>query len=61
MRFLAGSKINDIQVKLNSNYESNVKNDNVSITLGFEDGSFGTIHYISNGGYGFPKERLKFM
>ena len=60
MRFLAGSQINDIQVKkLNSNYESNVKNDNVSITLGFEDGSFGTIHYISNGGYGFPKERLE--
>ena len=60
MRFLAGSQINDIQVKkLNSNYESNVKNDNVSITLGFEDGSFGTIHYISNGGYSFPKERLE--
>lgn len=58
MRHLAGSSVNDMHVmKLNSKYDS--KNDNVSITLGFADGSFGTIHYISNGGYAFPKERLE--
>ena len=60
MRHLAGSSVNDMHVmKLNSKYDSNSKNDNVSITLGFADGSFGTIHYISNGGYAFPKERLE--
>src|SRR5690606_32546615 len=26
---------------------------------GFEDGSFGTIHYLANGGASFPKERIE--
>lgn len=33
--------------------------DKASITLGFEDGSFGTIHYLANGGASFPKERIE--
>jgi predicted dehydrogenase/threonine dehydrogenase-like Zn-dependent dehydrogenase len=32
--------------------------DNASITLEFEDGSVGTIHYLANGHKAFPKERL---
>jgi predicted dehydrogenase len=33
--------------------------DNASITLGFEDGSFGTIMYLANGSASFPKERIE--
>ena len=35
------------------------KNENVTITLKFSDGSQGTIHYFSNGHVSFPKERLE--
>lgn len=31
----------------------------VSITLGFTDGSFGTVFYLANGAASFPKERVK--
>jgi len=31
--------------------------ENVSMQLSFADGSFGTIHYLANGGKAFPKER----
>jgi predicted dehydrogenase len=33
--------------------------DIASITLGFEDGSFGTILYFANGAASFPKERIE--
>ena len=33
--------------------------DQSSITLGFENGSFGTILYLSNGASSFPKERVE--
>ena len=36
-----------------------VRDDKVSITLSFSDGSFGTIHYFANGGKAFPKERIE--
>lgn len=32
--------------------------DTVSITLGFADGSIGSVNYFANGGKAFPKERL---
>jgi hypothetical protein len=31
----------------------------VALSLRFEDGSLGTIHYLANGHKGFPKERLE--
>jgi len=31
----------------------------VSFTLGFSDGSFGTVHYLANGNKSFPKERIE--
>jgi predicted dehydrogenase len=52
--FLAGSSINSIQVKKLSN-----KDDVAVIVLGFEDGSWGTIHYVANGSSQFPKERIE--
>jgi predicted dehydrogenase len=36
-----------------------ITNDKSTITLAFEDGSIGTIHYFSNGGNTFPKERVE--
>jgi predicted dehydrogenase/threonine dehydrogenase-like Zn-dependent dehydrogenase len=36
-----------------------VFDDKVSINLSFDDGSIGTIHYLSNGSKKFPKERIE--
>ncbi len=36
-----------------------IRDDKVSLTLAFEDGSFGTVHYLANGHKSFPKERLE--
>ena len=33
--------------------------DKAAITLGFADGSFGTIFYLANGASDFPKERIE--
>ena len=33
--------------------------DVVTLTVSFDDGSMGTVHYFSNGDEGFPKERLE--
>lgn len=36
-----------------------LKSDNATLSLKFEDGSLGTIHYLANGHKAFPKERLE--
>jgi predicted dehydrogenase/threonine dehydrogenase-like Zn-dependent dehydrogenase len=60
MRHLIGHKINDFTATMIGNLPGvQVKEDKVSITLSFEDGSFGTIHYLANGGSAFPKERIE--
>ncbi|MCG9683941.1 bi-domain-containing oxidoreductase [Vibrio sp. Isolate23] len=60
MRFLAGSKIVDFNaVCMGDSPGIAIKEDKASITLSFEDGSFGTIHYFANGGKSFPKERIE--
>ena len=58
LRFLAGHKIKSY------NFTGFTKtgltsSDCGSMTLTFEDGSLGTIHYVSNGHRSFPKERLE--
>jgi predicted dehydrogenase len=55
LRFLAGSRITNHQV---TRMDSNT-NDSVSISLKFEDGSMGVVHYLANGSKAFPKERLE--
>ncbi len=55
LRFLAG-------VPLASWQRAGMKSsthDTVSLQLGFEDGSIGTVHYYANGSKAFPKERLE--
>jgi predicted dehydrogenase/threonine dehydrogenase-like Zn-dependent dehydrogenase len=60
MRHLIGHKITNFQATMMGNVPGiEVREDKASITLSFEDGSFGTIHYLSNGGSAFPKERIE--
>jgi predicted dehydrogenase/threonine dehydrogenase-like Zn-dependent dehydrogenase len=60
MRFLAGSPIVSIQARRMGDAPGvAITEDKASITLGFEDGSFGTIMYLANGAASFPKERVE--
>lgn len=60
MRFLAESPIVSLQARRMGNAPGmEVTEDKASITLGFEDGSFGTIMYLANGAASFPKERIE--
>jgi predicted dehydrogenase len=60
MRFLTGSKIESFNaVKIGFNDHVVVTEDKAIITLTFEDGSIGSIHYFANGGKSFPKERVE--
>ena len=60
MRFLAGSPIVSVQTRrLGDTPGMVITEDKASITLGFEDGSFGTILYLANGAASFPKERVE--
>lgn len=60
MRHLAGSCVVSVQARRMGDSPSvAVTEDKASITLGFEDGSFGTILYLANGAASFPKERVE--
>jgi predicted dehydrogenase/threonine dehydrogenase-like Zn-dependent dehydrogenase len=60
MRFLAGSPIVSAQARrMGEAPGMAITEDKASITLGFEDGSFGTILYLANGFASFPKERVE--
>ncbi|WP_296673470.1 bi-domain-containing oxidoreductase [Sulfuricaulis sp.] len=60
MRFLAGSEIVSIQPRRMGDAPGvAITEDKAAITLGFADGSFGTIHYLANGAASFPKERIE--
>ncbi len=60
MRFLAGSKIISVQVcRMGDSPVLAVAEDKATLVLGFEDGSFGSIHYFANGAASFPKERIE--
>lgn len=60
MRFLVGAPITAFSGRRMGDSDAVViAEDKASITLGFADGSFGTIHYLANGGASFPKERIE--
>ncbi len=60
MRFLADAEIVSVQARrMGDAAGTGVTEDKAAITLGFADGSFGTIHYLANGGAAFPKERIE--
>lgn len=60
MRFLAASPIVHISARrMGDTRHVGIVEDKASITLGFADGSFGTIMYLANGSPAFPKERVE--
>jgi predicted dehydrogenase/threonine dehydrogenase-like Zn-dependent dehydrogenase len=60
LRFLTGASISSIQAQMiGAASDIAVREDKVTFTLGFADGSFGTVHYLANGHKSFPKERLE--
>jgi len=60
MRYLAGSRIVSVHARRIGEHPAlDVTEDKAVITLGFADGSMGTIHYLANGGKVFPKERIE--
>ncbi|SEO25586.1 bi-domain-containing oxidoreductase [Pseudomonas sp. NFACC39-1] len=60
MRFLAGHAIVSVQARGFGRVEGlESTEDKAAITLGFADGSFGTILYLANGAASFPKERIE--
>ena len=60
MRFLVGHAITDHHAMMMGDAPGvEVRDDKVSINLSFADGSFGTIHYLANGGKAFQKERIE--
>jgi predicted dehydrogenase/threonine dehydrogenase-like Zn-dependent dehydrogenase len=60
LRFLIGHPITGVQAtRLGGTDGDTVRDDKMSFTLTFADGSFGTIHYLANGHRAFPKERLE--
>ena len=58
LRFLAGAPIVSVAAMGLENGTQR-PDENMSVTLRFEDGSIGTVHYLANGHKGYPKERLE--
>lgn len=60
MQYLAGSQIVSVQARrMGDTPGMAISADKAVITLGFADGSLGTIHYLANGAASFPKERIE--
>ena len=60
LRYLAGHSITGVQVTVIGGGDAvAVRDDKVTATLRFADGSFGTVHYLANGHKSFPKERVE--
>lgn len=60
LRCLAGAPIrHHYAVALGRQPSLEVTDDKTTITLAFDNGSVGVIHYFANGHRGFPKERLE--
>ena len=60
LRFLCGSPIVAVQAtSFGRDSAVEIRDDKMSITLSFADGSFGTVHYLANGHRSISKERLE--
>ena len=59
-RYLANSPILNFHAQsIGASTNVKIRDDKVSINLGFENGSFASINYLANGHKGFPKERVE--
>lgn len=60
LRFLCGHAITSVQaMQFGREAADATCDDRTTFTLGFADGSIGTVHYLANGHAAFPKERLE--
>lgn len=60
LRYLVGVPIIEVNARMLGGPGSvNQREDKMTITLSFADGSLGTIHYFANGSKRFPKERVE--
>lgn len=60
LRFLCGHPIVAVQAAMMGPQPGRVaREDKMTFTLEFADGSFGAVHYLANGHRAFPKERLE--
>lgn len=60
MRFFIGHPITDITAtQISQPTSDGIKNDKVTLTLSFEDGSIATVHYFANGPKTLIKERYE--
>jgi predicted dehydrogenase len=59
LRYLVGAPIADCDIRSIGRPVGGTSSDKFTLTLGFQDGSIGTLHYFANGHASFPKERLE--
>jgi predicted dehydrogenase len=60
LRHLAGSPIASVEGRcVGRDSGAPVRDDKATITVTFEDGSLGTVHYFANGHKAYPKERVE--
>ena len=60
MRYLVGNRIVSVNATMIGESQGvGVRGDKVSVTLAFEDGSIGTLHYFANGHRSYPKEKIE--
>ena len=60
LRFLVGQPLTGVEAQMVGEVPGvEVREDKMTIILGFADGSLGTVHYLANGSKRFPKERVE--
>ncbi len=59
LRYLAGNPLGNVGVAAMDVPGGTHPPDTATITMDFQDGSIGSVHYFSNGSKDFPKERLE--
>lgn len=60
LRFLVGKRIVRVEAQMIGGGQGiRIREDKMTLTLKFEDGSLGTVHYFANGSNIFPKERVE--
>ena len=59
LQFLCGAKPIQVYALAGGKPEGNLVEDNVTISIAFEDGSIGTIAYFSTGDKVIPKEYIE--
>ena len=58
LSYLAGARVTTVCAQMVGG-KAPVREDKMSIVLGFGDGSIGTVHYLANGSKSYPKETLE--